>query len=203
MDSCGEWEGRSVRQVLEKYVFAKGMTGGMALSSLIIATYDRHHTTTVPSVQFSNREASGVILRWAAQGQVPPGLLQLPYVSREALLSFFLGAFLFTGNHGLARNHSQTRRSTSLTESRSAIITTTRRTTLYVPRRTADGRSRAPARCRTRATGITQSISRANTRTRKAGSLLGATSVWSITGKWKGACSAIDICAAWPNKNKT
>lgn len=95
------------------------------------------------------------------------------------------------------RNLSPTRHSTSLTASRSATITTTRRTTLYALRRAVDGLSRAPARCHTRATGITPSTSPAIMKTKRAGR--DATNASLITGRSRGACSATDTCE-WSNR---
>ena len=72
--------------MLEEYVLAEGMRGCM---TLVIVT---HYHSIVPSLQSAYREAGGVILGWATQGEIPSRLLQLSHLPRKASSSLFYGA---------------------------------------------------------------------------------------------------------------
>ena len=80
MDPRGERERRVVRQMLEEYVLAKGMRRMVLVYA--IAPHDYH--PTVPSLQPAHRKAGGILLGWAAQGEISPRLLQLSHLPREA-----------------------------------------------------------------------------------------------------------------------
>jgi hypothetical protein len=138
-----------VRQMLEEYVLTQGIRR-MALISVTV-THNRH--ATVPSLQPAYREAGGVILGWATQGEISPRMLQLSHLPCETSPCSCWIICLPVAHD--ARNRSLTRHSTSLTESRSAIITITRQITLYVLHLIVGDLLRVPVPCHTRATAIT------------------------------------------------